>query len=133
FGPRSRQVPSDLVWPSPPVTDRALRRPTREGSEARVGIGTSFAMLGTALYEARRAGLGPARTPIATPTPTSKENNVSKQKTFDRILDTVGLQRRAAHSNSLLPALGLVGVGAMVGATLGVLWAPRSGKELRAS
>ncbi|MBK6922944.1 MAG: YtxH domain-containing protein [Deltaproteobacteria bacterium] len=57
---------------------------------------------------------------------------------FDRAKDygesalaAIGLQPRRSTSDYLLPALGLFGVGVLVGAGLGLMFAPKRGAELR--
>jgi hypothetical protein len=49
----------------------------------------------------------------------------------DAILERLGLQRRMGAVDYILPALGLFGVGIMVGAGLGLMFAPKPGNELR--
>ncbi len=48
----------------------------------------------------------------------------------DQILEMLGLQERNTTS-SFLGTVGLLGLGLVVGAALGLLWAPQSGRELR--
>ncbi|HEU5076916.1 MAG TPA: YtxH domain-containing protein [Polyangiaceae bacterium] len=48
------------------------------------------------------------------------------------LLNTVGLERRRTTMDRLLPALGLIGLGTAIGAGVALLWAPSSGRELRA-
>ena len=48
------------------------------------------------------------------------------------LLGTVGLERRRTAMDRLLPALGWIGVGTAIGAGVALLWAPSSGRELRA-
>lgn len=47
------------------------------------------------------------------------------------ILRSVGLERRRSTMDAVLPALGWVGVGTVIGAGVALLLAPSSGKELR--
>ena len=49
----------------------------------------------------------------------------------ERALAAIGLQQRRSASDYLFPALGLFGVGILVGAGLGLLLAPKQGRELR--
>lgn len=49
----------------------------------------------------------------------------------DDLLKLIGLQERADAADWLLPALGFFGAGLVVGAGLGLLLAPKSGRELR--
>jgi hypothetical protein len=49
----------------------------------------------------------------------------------ERALAAIGLQPRRSASDYILPALGLFGVGMLVGAGLGLLLAPKQGRELR--
>lgn len=48
------------------------------------------------------------------------------------LLSTVGLERRRTTVDRLVPALGLIGLGTAIGAGVALLWAPSSGRELRA-
>ncbi len=57
---------------------------------------------------------------------------------FDRARDygesalaAMGLQPRRSTTDYILPALGLFGVGVLVGAGLGLMFAPKRGVELR--
>jgi gas vesicle protein len=56
---------------------------------------------------------------------TSYDGNV------DKVLEQVGLQQRQSTRDVVLPALGIFGAGIAVGATLGMLFAPKRGDELR--
>jgi hypothetical protein len=49
----------------------------------------------------------------------------------DKALAAIGLQPRRSAADYLLPALGLFSVGMLVGAGLGLLLAPKRGRELR--
>jgi hypothetical protein len=49
----------------------------------------------------------------------------------DTILELVGLERKNSALGSLLPAIGLLMLGATVGAGLGLMFAPSSGRTLR--
>lgn len=57
----------------------------------------------------------------------SSFRNISR----DDILSSLGLQSRRSAADLVLPALGLFGVGLVVGAGLGLLFAPKSGAETR--
>jgi hypothetical protein len=48
------------------------------------------------------------------------------------VLALAGLARRPTMLEAILPAVGLIAVGAVVGAGLGLLFAPESGRLLRA-
>jgi hypothetical protein len=50
----------------------------------------------------------------------------------DDVLEKLGLETRKNASDYLLPAIGLFGAGLAVGCGLGLLLAPKSGRELRA-
>jgi hypothetical protein len=50
---------------------------------------------------------------------------------IDDLLETIGLQQRRSAYGALLPAIGILGAGILVGAGLGLLFAPTSGKILR--
>jgi hypothetical protein len=49
----------------------------------------------------------------------------------DDILSAFGLQRESSTASYVLPALGLFGIGVIVGAGLGMLFAPKAGSDLR--
>jgi len=49
----------------------------------------------------------------------------------DALLEKLGLQMRRQPTDYLLPALALFGTGFLVGASLGLLFAPTSGHEFR--
>lgn len=49
----------------------------------------------------------------------------------DDLLGALGLQTRRSAASYLLPALGMFGVGIVAGAGLGMLFAPRTGREIR--
>jgi gas vesicle protein len=55
----------------------------------------------------------------------------SYDKNLEKTLDRLGLERKGSRSKDILPALGIFGAGIAVGATLGVLFAPKRGDELR--
>lgn len=48
------------------------------------------------------------------------------------LLGSVGLERRRTTLDRLLPAVGLVGLGTVIGAGVALMLAPSSGRELRA-
>ena len=50
---------------------------------------------------------------------------------IDDVLEIMGLQRRHSAIGVILPALGLVAFGAAVGAGVGLMFAPSSGRRLR--
>lgn len=50
---------------------------------------------------------------------------------IDDVLDLMGLQRRRSAIGAILPAVGLVAIGAVVGAGVGLMFAPSSGRRLR--
>lgn len=49
----------------------------------------------------------------------------------DRLLQAIGLQQRKSVAAIVLPSIGMFSVGLLAGAGLGLLFAPRKGKELR--
>jgi hypothetical protein len=49
----------------------------------------------------------------------------------DDLLDLIGLQSKRTVADWLLPTLGIFGVGLLVGAGVGLLLAPKPGRELR--
>lgn len=57
-------------------------------------------------------------------------SNISSIQAND-ILEKIGLQKVPSTTSYVLPAIGLFGVGMIVGAGLGMLFAPRSGHDLR--
>ena len=54
-----------------------------------------------------------------------------KDLTRDDILRSIGLETRRTPADYVLPALGIFGAGLIVGAGLGLLLAPKSGRQLR--
>jgi YtxH-like protein len=50
---------------------------------------------------------------------------------IERLLHAIGLEPRRSAASYVLPALGIFAVGALVGGALGLLFAPKSGRELR--
>jgi YtxH-like protein len=50
---------------------------------------------------------------------------------FDDLFDMIGLERRRSMFRFVLPALGLIALGAGVGAAAGLMLAPSSGRRLR--
>ncbi len=50
---------------------------------------------------------------------------------YHALLDRVGLQEKRSTAESVLPMLGIFGAGLAVGATLGLLFAPKRGDALR--
>jgi gas vesicle protein len=61
--------------------------------------------------------------------------NTSVSSSYDRnmekMLDQLGLEQKRATQDVVLPALGVFGAGIAVGASLGLLFAPKRGQELR--
>lgn len=57
--------------------------------------------------------------------------STSYDQNMERALDQLGLQRQQSASDMILPALGIFGAGIAVGASLGLLFAPKRGEELR--
>ena len=51
--------------------------------------------------------------------------------TTDDLLNALGLQTRRSVGDYMLPALGIFGVGLLVGAGIGLLFAPKTGSDLR--
>jgi hypothetical protein len=56
---------------------------------------------------------------------------VARRFEIDDLLGYVGLQRRRSASHLILPAIGLVSLGAAIGAGAALLIAPTSGTDLR--
>lgn len=55
----------------------------------------------------------------------------SYDRNMEKVLDQLGLEKKQATRDVVLPALGIFGAGIAVGASLGVLFAPKQGNELR--
>jgi hypothetical protein len=53
------------------------------------------------------------------------------ESAFNRALYSIGLERRRRASDLVLPVLGMFGTGMLIGAGIGLLFAPRRGAELR--
>jgi hypothetical protein len=51
--------------------------------------------------------------------------------TNQRVLDSLGLQRKMSAQDVVLPVLGIFGAGLAAGAALGLLFAPKAGTEIR--
>lgn len=49
----------------------------------------------------------------------------------DDVLELVGLEERRSTSDKMVPALALFGAGVLVGVGVGLLLAPKPGKQLR--
>ncbi|MDP3233999.1 MAG: hypothetical protein Q8S33_14750 [Myxococcales bacterium] len=49
----------------------------------------------------------------------------------DDLLDLIGLEERRTSTDKLVPALALFGAGVLVGVGLGLMLAPKAGRELR--
>jgi hypothetical protein len=47
------------------------------------------------------------------------------------LLDLIGLEERRTSTDKLVPALALFGAGVLVGVGLGLMLAPKAGRELR--
>lgn len=58
---------------------------------------------------------------------------MNQSTTLNRILNSVGLARRHTATGYLLPAAGLMATGLLIGAGLGLMFAPKPGAELRAA
>jgi gas vesicle protein len=50
---------------------------------------------------------------------------------LDDILELIGLERKSSLLGAVLPAIGLLAVGAAVGAGIGLAFAPASGRRFR--
>lgn len=48
-----------------------------------------------------------------------------------RVMDALGLEKKREATDYMLPALGIFGAGLVVGAALGLIFAPKPGAELR--
>jgi len=55
----------------------------------------------------------------------------SYDRSMEKMLDQLGLEKKRATRDVVLPALGIFGAGIAVGASLGLLFAPKQGRELR--
>ena len=49
----------------------------------------------------------------------------------DRMLETLGLERRQSSASSFVWSLGLIGIGILAGAGAALFLAPKTGRELR--
>lgn len=50
---------------------------------------------------------------------------------LDNVLDRLGYEQKRSNSDVILPALGIFSAGLVVGAALGLLFAPKRGDETR--
>lgn len=57
-------------------------------------------------------------------------NGDVREKGYDQLLDRMGLQRKGS-SHMRLSGIGLFAIGLVVGAGIGMLFAPRSGENMR--
>jgi hypothetical protein len=57
--------------------------------------------------------------------------NLAHDIDVNDVLDTLGLQKQRSVFAYIVPAVGILGAGILVGAGLGLLFAPSSGKSLR--
>lgn len=59
--------------------------------------------------------------------------NLKDLKNMDKndLLGLLGLEQIPSGASSVLRSLGLIGIGALIGASVGLLLAPSSGRELR--
>jgi len=57
-------------------------------------------------------------------------SNISDRSTL-RVMDALGLERKRETTDYVMPALGIFGAGLVVGAALGLLFAPKPGAEFR--
>lgn len=60
-----------------------------------------------------------------------QSSSQSYDRNVEKLLDRLGLERKNTARDVLFPALGIFGAGLAAGATLGVLFAPKRGEELR--
>lgn len=58
-------------------------------------------------------------------------NSDNRRERYDQIIDRMGLQRKRGSNDNTLAAIGLFAMGLGLGATLGMLFAPKKGQELR--
>lgn len=63
----------------------------------------------------------------------SLNNSMSNtyENSVNSLLDRMGLEHKKSTMDMMLPALGIFGAGIALGATLGVLFAPKRGEEIR--
>ncbi|MBC7793754.1 MAG: YtxH domain-containing protein [Clostridia bacterium] len=57
--------------------------------------------------------------------------DILKKLDADEILKAIGLERTSSSLTSMLPTLGGFGIGILVGAALGLAFAPKTGSETR--
>jgi hypothetical protein len=60
-----------------------------------------------------------------------RRKTIMTNRYSEKALAALGLQPRRSAADYIVPALGLFGVGVLVGAGLGLLLAPKRGQELR--
>jgi hypothetical protein len=82
------------------------------------------------LFAARR---GPDVPKVARQLGESDKEEPMNMNTFtkDELLKALGLETRKAAADYVLPVLGVFGAGLIVGAGLGILFAPKTGHEIR--
>jgi hypothetical protein len=56
---------------------------------------------------------------------------LARRVEFDDVLGVLGMQRRRSVADLILPTIGLISLGAVVGASTALLMAPSSGAKLR--
>jgi hypothetical protein len=62
----------------------------------------------------------------------NRSTSASYDRNVEKLLDRLGLERKQNTTRDVvLPALGIFGAGLAAGATLGLLFAPKRGEELR--
>lgn len=57
--------------------------------------------------------------------------DILKKLDTDEILSAIGLERQSSTLASVLPTIGGFGIGILVGAALGLAFAPKAGNDLR--
>ena len=57
--------------------------------------------------------------------------NLKDQLSRDHLIHSLGLDREVRAMDTILPALGIFSAGLLVGVGIGLMVAPKSGRELR--
>ncbi len=57
--------------------------------------------------------------------------NIDATPQLEKLLSSLGLEQRKTTTDYLLPAVGIFAAGMIAGGVLGLLFAPKAGRELR--
>lgn len=64
-------------------------------------------------------------------TDVNRQVSSTYDSSVESLLDRMGLEQKRSTMEILLPVIGVFGAGIAVGATLGILFAPKRGEEIR--